>query len=375
MSNLPLPLKTTPQSPHEQAGLSLVEIMIAVTLSLVLIAGIIQIYAGNKQTNTLQSDLVQLQDSVRFSLELLSRDLRMADSAGCIRLDAARASNRVNNMLTTTPAVLSAGGIQGWEAANTGTGTSATLSNVDLFSQGRVTVAVGTDWLAADGGNPALDAISNAVPQSDILRVWFAGRNQRPIADVSGNTINLTANAGIGAFEDGDIVMLSDCERIDIIQVCAGSSSNAIEFGCAENDGSLTVDPGTAIAYRLDTATYYVGKATTGTAAKNPPTLYRRSTAGVEPIAEGVENLQIIYGVDTLNGDGIPDRYVPASDVANWSDVVNVKLSVLMATLNKSGNHSADQTEYELNGFKVTPIVDGRLRRVFTTSVALRNRV
>ena len=363
---------TTPASTHHQSGLSLVEIMIAITLSMVLMAGIIQIYAGNKATNTMQGDLVQLQDNARFSLELLSRDLRMADSAACIRLSAANASGRFNNMLGVTPDELTAGGIQGWEAA--GTNAAGAPLAADLYAANRVPVDIGGGWLAAAAGNANLAPIGNAVPNSDILRVWYAGRAQRPVGAINATTIDL--DPGTGTFAEGSFVMLSDCEAIDVLMVCPGSDDNTIDFSC--NSGAPSVIPDDAIAYRVDAAPYYVGKQTDGPAASNPPTLYRRMLGGAaaEPIAQGIENLQIVYGVDTLGGDNVPDMYVPANLVANWNSVVNVKVSVLMSTLNQTGQRNPDVAPtYVLNGFTITPTVDGRLRRVFNTTIALRNRV
>lgn len=61
-----------------QAGFTLVEIMVAITLSMFLIAGLVQIYSSSKRSSTLQQTLAEYQENQRFSLDLLSRDLRMA---------------------------------------------------------------------------------------------------------------------------------------------------------------------------------------------------------------------------------------------------------------------------------------------------------
>jgi type IV pilus assembly protein PilW len=73
-----------------------------------------------------------------------------------------------------------------------------------------------------------------------------------------------------------------------------------------------------------------------------------------------------------LNGDLSADRYVTPDtggfDVAN---VVGLRLSLLLQTL--MGNVTLSNQTYTFDG-NTTTATDGRLRRVFTTTVNLRNR-
>jgi type IV pilus assembly protein PilW len=59
-------------------GFTLVEIMVAITLSLVLIGGLVQVYASNKKSSLIQSNLADMQESQRLALSVLTRDIRMA---------------------------------------------------------------------------------------------------------------------------------------------------------------------------------------------------------------------------------------------------------------------------------------------------------
>ena len=68
---------------HRQAGVGLVEIMVAVTLSLILMAGLVQVYTGNKQTYRIQEALSRVQENGRFALDFITRDLRSAGFLGC----------------------------------------------------------------------------------------------------------------------------------------------------------------------------------------------------------------------------------------------------------------------------------------------------
>ena len=59
-------------------GFTLVEIMVAITLSLFLIAGLVQIYSSSKRSSILQNKLAEYQETQRFVLDFLNRDIRMA---------------------------------------------------------------------------------------------------------------------------------------------------------------------------------------------------------------------------------------------------------------------------------------------------------
>lgn len=74
-------MNRTNQSPsliQSQRGLTLIEIMVALVLSLFLIAGVIQLFLGSKQTYRFHDALSRLQENGRFALDSMTRDIRMA---------------------------------------------------------------------------------------------------------------------------------------------------------------------------------------------------------------------------------------------------------------------------------------------------------
>ena len=60
----------------KQAGFTLVELMIAGTLGLLLLAGIIQLFAGSQQSYKLQNQLADIQENGRFALMILERQVQ-----------------------------------------------------------------------------------------------------------------------------------------------------------------------------------------------------------------------------------------------------------------------------------------------------------
>lgn len=349
----------------------MVEVMVSLTLGLILIAGVGKIYLSGKQTYRMQEAQSRLQESARFALEILTNDIRKAGFMGCI----SRVQS-VNNTLNGPPPSFDPGdGIQGWEADGTGYGTAVPI----VAYAAPVTTAAG--WTGA-GGN-ILDA-TMAVPDSDIVRIWHGVDNAaiiNSIAPGANTVVNTTPNAGTA---DGDILLISDCQAADWVQACnvqpigGGTSINhVLSAGCVPgniaNKPLKTKVPGELV--KLEANLYYIGKRADN--AANEPALFVRplsSTAGAgvaQELVEGVEDMQIQYGEDT-DADGSPNYYVSADAVVTWTSVVSVRLSLLMRTM--EDNLTDAPQNYSFNGV-VAAAPDRRLRRVFTTTVGLRNRL
>ncbi len=64
--------------PSIQKGLTLIEMLVALTLGLFVIASILQIFASTKQAYLLEEQNSRLQENGRFALDFLSRYIRMA---------------------------------------------------------------------------------------------------------------------------------------------------------------------------------------------------------------------------------------------------------------------------------------------------------
>ena len=91
------------------------------------------------------------------------------------------------------------------------------------------------------------------------------------------------------------------------------------------------------------------------------------------PLIDGVESMQILYGVDT-NSDSQVDAYQNVVAASDWDQVVAVRIGLLLRTLEEIPKGDLDTGTYNVNGTVVDPVDDRRLRRVFTTTISLRNR-
>ena len=124
---------------------------------------------------------------------------------------------------------------------------------------------------------------------------------------------------------------------------------------------------------KLETLVYYIGRQNND--PNNPPALFRkRLRQGVlvsEELVEGVESMQVAYGEDT-NNDVAVDIYSKADTVTDWSNVAVLRVGLLVRT---PGNVDTelDRATYVFDGVTLGPFNDNRQRRVFTSTVSLRN--
>lgn len=79
MKKIPKKIRVTNIHQYQlQRGFTLVEIMVAITIGLVMMAGILQVSQANKESNRLQRNLGFVQENIRSAMGILGRDIRMA---------------------------------------------------------------------------------------------------------------------------------------------------------------------------------------------------------------------------------------------------------------------------------------------------------
>jgi type IV pilus assembly protein PilW len=345
---------STPNStvlPRGQQGLTLVEIMVAVTLGLILTAGLIQVFVSNKQAYRVQEGVARMQENGRFAIDFITRDVRGAGFLGC-------AGN------TTT-------------VVNTLNNASSYIWDFDLAIQGAEATSA-TAW------TPALDAsIISAQGGRDVVTLRRAlgdpvAVTKHPGGDPPGSAdIQVASTQGLSDF---DIVMVTDCSDAAVFQITnVNIANNIVHNTGVGSPGNATKAlgkeyTGTAEIVRLSTITYYIRS--TGTAL-NRPALWRQvGAAAAEELVEGVEDMQIRYGVDT-DGDRVANQYLQANAVADFNNVVSVRLDLLLQTI--EDNLTNAPPRYTYNGLTCPGDVgcptDRRYRQVFGATIGLRNKI
>ena len=90
-------------------------------------------------------------------------------------------------------------------------------------------------------------------------------------------------------------------------------------------------------------------------------------------LVEGVENMQLELGIDT-DGDSVANRYVSPAEVRDYVGAVSTRVSLLLRSVYPVAG-LRDTRIYRLGPSRVSAPGDGHLRRVFSTTVELRNRL
>lgn len=320
----------------KQHGFTLVEIMVAVAVSLLLIAGIIQIFISNKQTYRINESLSRLQENGRFAIELLNRDVRMSGYMGCANLE----NITPNNIVSSPPPDV-------------------------IFDL--------TNIINGDNNVTAGNSL-NAVANTDTIVVRRASSDgPYLVGNMTADNANIQIGSNPSNFEADDILFITDCEDADIFRATNVSMGAGGIITIAHANSTNTTNR-LSKAYGPDTRVMAF-EANTYFIRLNPannPALYRRPVSGVsEEMVEGVEDMQVLYGEDTDN-DQMADQYVTANNVTDWSNVVSARISLLMQSL--EGNLTSQSQSYTYNGATVTS-TDRRLRKIMTTTIGIRNRL
>jgi prepilin-type N-terminal cleavage/methylation domain-containing protein len=375
-----------------QAGLTLVELMVSLTLGLILLAGVGTLFLYTSRSNKQNEMLSSMQDQARFALSTLSRDLMMAGYWGGM----ASAENIIPN--TSNPG--SSGGTALTPAIDCGPNATTSLA-LKFTNTTTTTLANGTTvnevwpnriefWSQASGITNQWRCVGGYRTGTDALAIrHVAGR---ATASISNSATQVTLRPynfylmtnGIAA----TLMRNTEVTARDLSSITESPSSGARSF------------------YRYVLRIYYV-RDYARTAGDNTPSLCRKelcpsglSGSGesatctgsgaatgfyTECLAEGVEDLQIIWGIASNGGD-VADHYTStpsAREVAEKATTAQIFLRV--RSLSSDTSYTDDKT-YTVDGVSYSPASETYAqgtaesekakhfyRRIYSTTVKLRN--
>lgn len=98
-----------------------------------------------------------------------------------------------------------------------------------------------------------------------------------------------------------------------------------------------------------------------------------QGTLQTEELVDNVENMQILYGIDT-DGNNYANQYINASTVANWENVVSIRIALLLKTTKEVYSFSDDKT-ITLNDITLPAPSDRFMRMQSVSSISFRNAV
>jgi type IV pilus assembly protein PilW len=378
-------------------GFTLIEAMIGLALSSAIMLGVSQMFVANSETYKLVIGQSTMQESGRFALSAISRSAQSAGYKGCF-------SREEDEALYKT--------FQG-----------AVPYEFDLDSPIRTLTYVGGGWLSSATVSPLPTTIGgtdtnvfrptlfggSGIPTdkvlagTDILTLTYVPQSNHRLtagALVNGVNADITVTDTNFEFDAGHIALIHDCERQSLFTV-TGTTGSTIEravdpaAGFYENTLSMSSTGANfeddAYVSAIVSDTYFIAPSSDQNNVGNPiMSLWRKTSinAPVEVVA-GVEDLKIRYGVDTT-GDGIPNRYVDANAgaAATLANVMTLRITIVATSIDDVGATLAPTqgcltatpaagTQFCTAGSTDggAPGFDGVLRRSFSQTIALRNRL
>ncbi|MDP1900259.1 MAG: prepilin-type N-terminal cleavage/methylation domain-containing protein [Rubrivivax sp.] len=293
--------------PARQRGFGLVEMMVALALGLLVVGGASMLFIATRQANGTTDNLGRVQESVRTSYDLMTREVREAGGTPC---DAQLlVADVLNNAQGGAPTWWATWGepLRGYDNATAFPGAA--------FGAAVGERVAGTSALIVRYG-AALDTL--AVTAHDTATATF--------------TVNRVAH---GVAVD-DLIMACNYSWGAVFNVSAVAASTfthaagaAVDGNCSVGLGLPTVcaNPGTTYQFsagslvgRFTAAGWYIGN--NGRPETGGRSLYRVTRRGVEEVAEGVRAMEMSYLVSG-NAD-----YVASAAVADWSQVTAVRFDL-----------------------------------------------
>lgn len=317
-------------------GLTLVELLVALAIGLLIVLAAVAALTASRRGATTVDAASQLRDDTRFATDLIQR---LAVQAGFEDATFASAAYRTN--------------VKEYALAN----PSSSGGQIDIASL-----------------MPGIYGYDNAIPSpTDPL-----------------NTV--TARTG-GSLGYGSDVLILQYQTVRVTDTTTDGSM----ITC---DGSAPAMPPTDRADRAISVLYV-------DVSSGEPTLMcikRNEATGIfatpTPLLKGVEDFQVLYGVDNVtpntvptgNSDSVPDRYLrasemtvagnPAATMTNWRRVRSLRIGLVLRGPQGSAQEYGSQTWYPLGGINFSSAgdpgsaftaTDSRLRQVVTFTVQLRN--
>ena len=314
-----------------QSGFTLVEIMVAMVLSLLLGVAIVTVFVNNSHSFTQDDNLIRMQDDARFALQQVAFDLSMAGHyAELLSPAAVTLDPNLTVGLDCGPAA-----VTNWAYQTTQPATGDSLSLIAIDNVTSAQVVAGHSCFLADEVAPGTDVVS----------------------------IKRVAGAEASVFRNGAVYLRTN-GTVGLLYRQPLTGTPAVTVGL----------PRTEWEYRP--AIYYIREYAYAL-GDDIPTLCRKVLGGPGPsmltecIATGIENLQIEYGIDT-SGNGNPNTYMSAPTLADLQNVVSARIYLLARTTDIDVRHTNQKTFSIGNAPDYTPN-DSFHRRVYSTTVAIQN--
>ena len=346
------------------AGFSLLELLLAATLGVVMTTAIAQLFISNSRSQATLTGQARLQESARHALDFIARSARNAGYLGCGT--AGHLTNALN-------------------------GNWRQVVEIDLSTPIEAFDATAGAWQPSlatlpvrGGGAPVFKSrnrinASRLQPNSDVVVFRRADLGEALVSAVDGDADPIVVAGNADAFRADSFALLSTCGQAALFRVSSlarsggrttlvrtpGSGSFGNRSGPALLAAGIpyggSAAPQAAAAALAITETYFVARSTANNnRGRAVLSLWRKtSTAAPAELVQGIEELQLLFGIDTTPTDDVraPNRYVRADSIGA-NPVRTVHVSV---------------TASSVDAVTAAEAAERVLTRTFSRTVALRN--
>ncbi len=321
-------------------GLTLVELLVASTIGLFILGGVISVVVENKNNFILEQEISIMQENARFIDDELTHEIRMSGYVGCST--GAAFTNTLNVVAENW--MHSSNAVKGYESsgATSLVGISGIKNDTDvlIINRGDSYGAVSVSSHSPVTGEITTEG-SHGFINDDILLISNLSCSNSSVFEASTASGNSISHAAGG----------NNCRRA--LSTAAGSG-----YGCdtAPPAGAIGISYSQwSTVMRYKSSAYFVRDS--GITAL--PTLYRATlVAGggvdTQELISGVQDFQVSYGVDTDTiADGGVNRYVSADQITSdqaradigwlgWDRVLVVRATIIMRSTNPIMENPSD---------------------------------
>ncbi|MDE2220316.1 MAG: PilW family protein [Gammaproteobacteria bacterium] len=290
-----------------QAGLSLIEMMVAMVIGAVLIFGAAQVYVNSKSAYGANESVARLQETARYAMSVIEPDVRMSNYWGLLKGAAVIGGQLPQSAASAAP--VAAGAAANVCGRNFATDVSTNLQGDNNAYTISPTRQAGCDTLLDLGTGVAWT--TTPVTTADTLTVRRA--SVFDAAPGPAGTLQVCTSRIAGRLmSDG---LASSCPAAVVGQ------PDALAVAKLEN---LIVD------------TYYIDQ--NSQQQQNLPSLRRKTVTSVggvtqfrdQEIIAGVEDMQVQFGIDPIGNTGVATRYVNPDGVPAGAQIVAVRIWLLV---------------------------------------------
>ena len=332
---------------HDQKGFTLIELMISSALGIIITIGMMQLLLASKRSFQFNEQMAVIQENARFILKEFSTPIRNASGTIANCTSAAKVSNATwdtgANAQNATGVSL---GLKGYTVSADDGNNESFLGDAHTGTDALRFSTINIDDSLTVSAHDALNGIftldgPHSIPEERVLAAISPSCGQIAIFNVTGPLEIFNAGDGGTAshihnrnntYNVGDGPTLTNCSNYLHGNFTCSGPKEANIIGGVE---AKSFAPGTKLM-TLSSDIYYIADSAINDIYGEPyPALFLND----EELTQGVENINLLFGVDT-DDDKVANQYLSPDNIndTDWESVMTVRVELILRSLEKTIN-------------------------------------